>query len=169
MISLDPQTNKLLYKDKEVGEIVASGNGCKVTINITYTADDENWILPLSWFAAGLSKIERHPPIVLTTERFSEDDFLDAPNVGPTLLVEKELKVDGHVWTFHKSDPDHWPSELHGHDYERGLVISGPTGEVYDKATKTYVKKLKPKHLSQLHKQIIATGDLSHLHHLLPS
>ena len=120
--------------------------------------------MPLSWFGYGLRQAGLHqpPPIVLEVTTDGEEVEPVAAS-GPVLLLEKILKLDGYVWTFHKSDADHWPSPLHGHDYERELVVDGITGRIYDKATRTEVAKLKRKALDTLHADIRATKDLASL------
>lgn len=171
LLQFDPASGTILFDGKKAGSTDYADGRMRVAFSIAYEADADQWVLPLSWLGYGmrLAGLDRRPPVVLQIANTIDDVEPVAPT-GPVLLVEKNLKHDGHVWTFHKSDADHWPSPLHGHDYERGLVIDGITGQIYDKATRTEVGKLKRKPLDALHDDIRASKDLAMLakQHLPP-
>lgn len=162
--AFSPDTGDVVFRGKKIGSISYAHGTTKVALNIAYESQDENWILPLSWLGHGLRQtgLDQHPPIVLDMPFDVEDVELIASS-GPVLLVEKTLKVDGRSWRFHKADADHWPSPLHGHDYDHGQVIDGITGAIYDKATKTRVGQLKPKKLDTMHEMLRASKDLAPL------
>ncbi|MDH2329176.1 hypothetical protein QCN27_20210 [Cereibacter sp. SYSU M97828] len=162
--TFSPDTGDVVFRGKKVGSISCADGTTKVALNITYESQDENWILPLAWLGHGLrqAQLDQHPPIVLDMPFDVEDVELIASG-GPVLLVEKTLKVDGRSWRFHKADADHWPSPLHGHDYDHGQVIDGITGAIYDKATKSHIGQLKPKKLGTMHEMLRVSKDLGPL------
>jgi hypothetical protein len=172
LLEFNPSSGDILFEGKRIGSTEFAGGRTRVAFNISYEADDGQWVVPLSWFAYGLRAAgfgERPPTILEIAVDAADVEFLEP--AGPVLLVEKTLKLDGYIWRFHKSDADHWPSPLHGHDYERGLVIDGIEGRIYDKATRTEVAKLRRKALDTLHREIRASKDLALLaaRHLPPA
>ena len=162
--TFSPDTGDIVFRGKKVGSTSYADGTTKVALNIAFESLDENWILPLSWLGHGLRQagLDKRPPIVLEMPFDVEDVELVASG-GPVLLVEKTLKVDGRSWRFHKADADHWPSPLHGHDYDHSQVIDGITGAIYDKATRTHVGQLKPKKLGTMHEMLRASKDLAPL------
>ena len=157
-------TGHIVFRGKKIGSMQVIDGATKVAFNIQYESDDENWILPLSWLAHGLrqARLDYRPEIVLDVA-FESDDAELAANAGSQQLIEKTFKVAGRSWRFHKSDADHWPSPLHGHDYEHGQVIDGVTGEIFDKATRTQLGRLKPNKLMVMHDLLRASKDLAPL------
>lgn len=162
--TFSPDTGDVVFRGKKVGSTIYADGTTKVSLNIAYESGDEHWILPLSWLGHGLRQagLDQRPTIVLDVP-FDTEDVELVTNGGPVLLVEKTLKVDGRSWRFHKADADHWPSPLHGHDYDHGQVVDGITGAIYDTATKTYVGQLKPKKLGTMHEMLRASKDLGPL------
>jgi hypothetical protein len=69
--------------------------------------------------------------VIALTFETSEADIAEGYDVRRS-LTEKVVKRDGCIWKFHKNDPDHWPSALHGHDYEKNVKLDAYTGEIYD-------------------------------------
>lgn len=159
-----PDTGDIVFRGNRVGAISYVDGKTKVSLKIAYESADENWILPLSWLGYGLRQagFDQPPPIVLDVPFDSQDVDLTESG-GTVFLIEKTLKVGGRSWRFHKADADHWPSPLHGHDYDHGQVVDGITGAIYDKATKTYVGQLKPKKLGTMHEMLRASKDLAPL------
>jgi hypothetical protein len=47
-------------------------------------------------------------------------------------------------WQFHKSDPDTWPSPLHGHHSEEPIKLDALTGYLWKIPEKKLVGRLKP-------------------------
>jgi len=164
LLEFNSSSGDILFDGKKIGSTEYADGPTRVAFKIAYEADGGQWVLPLSWLGHGLrlAGVDQRPPTVLEVTTDAEDVEPVALS-GPVLLVEKTLKLGGYVWAFHKSDADHWPSPLHGHDYERGLVIDGVTGRIYDKATRTEVAKLKRKALDTLHAEIRAAKDLAPL------
>jgi hypothetical protein len=162
-LEFDPATNKILYRDHEIGEVSSKDGRSVVHLNIEYETLDENWIVPLSWFAHGLAQLpENRPPEPLVSIETAEDSIEQEFDV-PRLLVEKIIKRNGYIWDFHKSDPDPWPSPLHGHDYDRALKLDAITGDIFDVSTRERCKRLKPKHVKAVQDELRATSDLKHL------
>ncbi len=162
--TFSPDTGDIVFRGKKVGSTSYVNGTTKVALNIAYESGDENWMLPLSWLGHGLrqARLDQRPSIVLDVPFDTEDVELIASG-GPVLLIEKTLKVDGRSWRFHKADADHWPSPLHGHDYDHGRVVDGITGAIYDTATRTYVGQLKPKKLVTMQEMLRASKDLAPL------
>ena len=162
--TFSPETGDIVFRGQKVGSVNLTDGKSSVAFSITYESCDENWILPLSWLAYGLRQagLDDRPPTVVEIAFDANDVDIEA-GAGPVLLVEKTIKANGRSWRFHKSDPDQWPSPLHGHDYDHGQVIDGITGAIFDKATKTLVGRLKAKKLGKLHETLRASKDLAPL------
>lgn len=160
MLTIDPQDpNKIVYKGVCVGEVYKEGDREIVTISLTYEASADDWIVPLAHLSRGLAHLEPpRPPEVLRVQLGEES--LEPPGIGRMMLLEKELKAGGYTWIFHKSDKDPWPSQVHGHDYEHGLVLDAVTGQIFETTDRAEVGKLKKKELSALQKTIKANKDL---------
>lgn len=162
--TFSPETGDIVFRGKKVGSAIYADGKTNVAFSIAYESQDEKWILPLSWLGHGLSQagLDKRPPVVVEMTFDAEDVELVA-SAGPVLLVEKTLKVEGRSWRFHKSDADHWPSPLHGHDYDHGQVIDGITGAIYDKATRRHIGQLKPKKLDAMHQMLRSSKDFAPL------
>jgi len=163
-LTFAPDNGDIGFRGKKIGLTKFADGTTTVSFAIGYESTDENWILPLSWLAYGLEKagLNRHPAVVLDVP-FDGDDVDPVADAGPVLTVEKTLKVAGRSWRFHKSDGDHWPSPLHGHDYDHGRVIDGVTGAIFDRSTRTLVGQLKPKKLGTMHDMLRRSKDLAPL------
>ena len=156
----DPETNEVYYEGKTVATVKIANGVARVELDLVYECDPEKWILPLSWFAYGLDKLqERRQSGVLVVETGPES-IAEEFRV-PQSLDEKTVKRGGYVWRFHKEDRDDWPSKLHGHDYEKGLKIDAITGDIYDVRTRQRLKKLKPRDLEVIQKQLRSSEDFS--------
>lgn len=149
-------------------QVAFTGRDAIVRVQASYTSDVSDWIVPISWFAREIDKLAtvRGPTVLTFTAGDDEIDWHQQSR--HSLLLEKELMAGGRAWRFHKSDPDHWPSPLHGHNYECGWVINGVTGEIFDTTNRRYQGKLRRKELRRLHADIRSTVDLAHHHPLLP-
>jgi hypothetical protein len=157
-LQFDPQTGKITYRGKEVGEHIFENGRSVVRLNIEYEGGDD-WIVPLSWFAHGLSLLaENQPPAALLTAETPEDSITEQFDVS-RYLTEKQVKRGGCVWIFHKTDADAWPSPLHGHDYDSGLTLDATTGHVYDAVTREWRCTLKSKHLKDVQAKLRASKD----------
>lgn len=67
---------------------------------------------------------------------------------------EFTLKRGGYKWRVHKSDPDHWPSKPHAHDYDGNVKLDIKDGTVYDVTTKKPIDKVKRGDLVELRNEI---------------
>jgi len=159
-LQFDPSTGKITYRGKEVGEHISKDGRYIVRLTIEYKADDD-WVVPLSWFAYGLSKLAENQPAqtLLTVE--TSDDSIDEEYEVVRFLTEKQVKRGNYIWMFHKSDPDDWPSPLHGHDYDKGLKLDAITGEVYDVGTRALCKTLKKKDLKAVQAKLRKSKDFT--------
>jgi hypothetical protein len=119
-----------------------------VRLNLEYESSPDEAIIPLSFLAIGLSQLtaNRRPTGDTLTIETSEDS-VDAEYEVRRFLTEKTVKRGNYIWRFHKSDPDPWPSALHGHDYEKGLKLDALDGRIYDVVTKECCKSLKARDL----------------------
>jgi len=156
-LQFDPSTGKITYMGQEVGERIFKDGCFIVQLSIEYKGDD--WIVPLSWFAYGLSMLAENQsgPVLMTVEA-SEDSIAEEFDVQ-RYLTEKKVRRGGYIWKFHKSDADDWPSPLHGHDYEKGLKLDAITGYIYDTGTRQRCKTLKAKHLQAIQGELSASKD----------
>ncbi|WP_459874095.1 hypothetical protein, partial [Endothiovibrio diazotrophicus] len=57
-------------------------------------------------------------------------------------------KIGGERVTVHANDVDPWPSDPHGHVYDKNQVIDA-NGNIYDKNTKKKIGKLSKKNLGR--------------------
>lgn len=157
-LQLNSQTGKITYRGKEVGEHLFKDGRSTVRLNIEYEGGD-NWTVPLSWFAYGLSMLpENQPALALLTVETSEDSIAEVFEVV-RYLTEKQVKRGGYIWKFHKSDADDWPSPLHGHDYDKGLKLNAITGDIYDVVTRKRCKILKADDLQAVQAKLRASKD----------
>jgi hypothetical protein len=159
-IQFDPKTGEITYNGKKVGEQTFADGKSRVRLNIELETEGD-WIVPLSWFAYGLTLLpeNRSPPPSL--EVSTPENGIEAEYNVLRFLTEKQVKRDGYIWTFHKTDADHWPSELHGHDYEKGLKLDVLTGGIYDAGTRQLCKKLKLSQLLIVQSALRASTDFS--------
>lgn len=153
----DEATGRLLYNGREVGECLFKQGVACVTFTFTYEGGPDNWFVPLSWFFRELDRISPKPEILLRVE--TGPDSLAQPLSGRRLLTEREVKVAGCVWRFYKTDPDPWPSALHGHDYDRHLKLDVLTGDIYDVATRQKISSLKSRDLEQVRNELRRSRD----------
>lgn len=157
-LQFDPSTGKITYRGKEVREHTFRDGRSTVRLNIEYEASDD-WIVPLSWFAQGLSILaENQPAIAALTVETSESSIAEEFKVV-RFLTEKQVKRGGYIWKFHKSDADNWPSALHGHDYDKGLKLDAITGDIYDVGTRARCKTLKAKDLQAVQAKLRVSKD----------
>jgi hypothetical protein len=115
LLQLNPLNGDIQFRGRKIGTTDYVDGKNRVSFNLTYETDTEDWVLPLSWLAYGMreAQLDTTLSMALTVSTLEEDvEPMDV--TGPVLLVEKILKLDGYVWQFHKSDADHWPSPLHG-------------------------------------------------------
>ncbi len=157
-LQLNPSTGKITYKGNEVGERVFKEGRYVVQLSIEFESSDD-WIVPLSWFAFGLATLpENQPAPTLLTVETSSDSIADKYD-GARYLIEKDIKSGGYVWRFHKTDPDSWPSPLHGHDYEHGLKLDAITGKIYNVITRQPCMTLKSKDLQSVQSDLRESKD----------
>lgn len=159
-LQLDPESGKLMYRGKECGSFTSNDQTATLKIEVSFNNSFAS-ILPLSWLAHGLSLLpENKPerPLILIE---SKNDDIEKEFDVPRLLTEKHLRAGNYRWAFHKNDPDSWPSELHGHEYDHGLVLDAITGRYYVKSTKRLAGKLKKKHLKTIQSQLSILDDFS--------
>jgi hypothetical protein len=164
-IQFDPQTSELHYEGRPVGSVSIENGVATVTLNITYQCPmEEEWVVPLSWFAYGLRHLSKHheptpahAELAVETDESSIAEEYDVPR----LLTEQTIRAKGYIWRFHKSDADHWPSALHGHDYEKKLKLDAITGDIYDTATRHKCKKLRTKDLEVVQSKLRESDDFA--------
>ncbi|WP_215764574.1 hypothetical protein [Gluconobacter sp. P1D12_c] len=152
------QTNEIEYNGKIAGKFEKDGDKTIVKLHMQYEAGDD-WMVPLSWFAKGLALLpENQPsPVIFSVETF--DDDIEEKFDVPRGLTEKQIKVKGHKWSFHKTDSDDWPSVLHGHDYDNNLKLDAITGDIYDVMTRNKCEKLKSKSLKRIQNTLRSSDD----------
>ncbi|HEX3896453.1 MAG TPA: hypothetical protein VHW73_09595 [Rudaea sp.] len=133
----------ICYGDRKIGEHVMTEDGKSVVrFSLEYTTG-EDWIVPLSWLAHGLAQLpENHPPADLLTVTTSDESITEDDGVQ-RYLIEKLIRRGGHAWKFHRTDPDSWPSNLHGHDYQNSLILDVLDGAIYDSATRLKCGSMK--------------------------
>jgi hypothetical protein len=162
-IEYDPNTSEFRYEGNIVGRYDYNDGIARVSLNLTYECDADEWVVPLSWFAYGLSLLEKHKPherIVSLTIQTEELDIAEEYKV-PRMLMEVIIKRNGYVWRFHKKDDDQWPSALHAHDNEKNLKLDALTGNIYDVATRHCCKKLSTKALKTVQDQLRGSKDFA--------
>lgn len=157
-LEFDAQSGKIRYLGREVGEHFLEKGKSKVKLTLDYETEGD-WIVPISWLAYGLSLLpENEPPPALLTIETSKDSIAKEFAVV-RFLTEKKIKRDGYIWKFHKTDPDDWPSPLHGHDYDKGLKLDALTGDIFDVGTRQRCKSIKDAILEDIRAQLRASKD----------
>ena len=94
-------------------------------------------------FAYGLTLFPENRPLPASLEVKTPEDGIETEFDVPRFVTEKQIKRNGYIWKFHKTDADHWHSELHGHDYEKALKLDFITGSIYDVGTGQQCETLK--------------------------
>ena len=142
-LELDQESRELRYKGKKVGSWRVENGIAHVSINLEYESAPEDWVVPISWLSNGLAQVDGAVPSAVL-ELHSNDDDIAKEYLALRLLTEKWIRRDGYIWKFHKTDKDTWPSDLHGHDYDKHLKLDAITGNIFDVATRELCKTLKP-------------------------
>ncbi len=70
------------------------------------------------------------------------------------------VKIGGEVIVVHNKDADKWPSDPHGHIYDKNQVID-TEGKIYDKSTKGEIGQLPKKQLARYLDFLKKIGKLS--------
>lgn len=124
-----------------------------VSLNLVFDGT-EDWLVAIGPLAEGLRVVsERNKPEVALTIRTSRDSVVEVQG-EQRMLIEYFVKQKNYKWDFHKNDADHWPSALHAHEYDQNLVLDAINGEIYCKASRKVIKKLKPKKLLNIHDKL---------------
>lgn len=160
MLKLDNETRKITYKGKEVGQIIRKDGLSTLNLQLSIEAkDDKELLILLSSFSIELKGLSENKPnpesLILETD---EDDIAEALKALRT-LNEKQVRSNGHKWTFHKNDADNWPSKLHGHDYDNCLILDAITGEIFDSGTRNHLKTLKNMALQRIQSTLRKSND----------
>src|ERR1035437_910551 len=94
-LQINTETGKITYRNKEVGEHIFKNGRSIVRLNIEYESGDD-WLVPLSWFAYGLSTIadNQQPPALLTI-KMPKNGIAEEFEV-PRYLTEKQVKRGGY-------------------------------------------------------------------------
>ncbi len=162
-LEYDPISSDIFYEGIVVGKYIVEKGVGRVSLNFTYECEVDEWVVPVSWFAYGLSRLRKHRlrrnAIGLTLE--TAEDQIEEKYSTLRLLTEKELKQSGHKWRFHKNDPDNWPSPLHGHDYEKNMTLDAITGLIYDATTRQCCEKLRGKEARRIQSELRACSDFT--------
>ena len=66
-------------------------------------------------------------PVV--TANVDAEEYLDEITDGK--IDKAQIKIDGTVWTVHRSDRDSFPSNPHAHDYDNHVKLDLGTGLIY--------------------------------------
>jgi len=162
-LQYDPVTSEIRYEGKVVGRYDCKDGTARVSLNLTYECAPDEWVVPLSWFAYGLSHLAKHKsqePVVSLTIETDEAEIAEEYEVL-RLLTEKIVKRNGHIWNFNKTDADQWPSALHAHDYDKNLKLDALTGNIYDASTRQLCKKLSTKELDRIHDELRKSNDFA--------
>jgi hypothetical protein len=91
-----------------VGRYDCKDGTARVSLNLTYECAPEEWVVPLSWFAYGLSHLAKHKsqePVVSLMIETDEAEIAEEYEVL-RLLTENIVKCSGHIWEFNKTDAD---------------------------------------------------------------
>ena len=160
-ITFDPQTNEFKYEGRRVGTLSIENGVATVKLEVSYSCDAEDWMVPISWFADGLRQLPKHqePKADAAFEIETDEASIAEEYDVPRLLTEQTIRAKGYIWRFHKSDADHWPSTLHGHDYEKKLKLDAITGDIYDTATRHKCKRLRSKDLEVVQSKLRGSDD----------
>jgi len=65
-----------------------------------------------------------------------------------------KCKHGGRIWIVHPNDPDAWPSQPHGHEYERREKLNLSTGEIFSLPSRQLTGRLRPRDLDDVRTEI---------------
>jgi len=154
-------SGKILYKGREVGEHRFENGKSTVTLNISYDTEWDEWWTPLSLFAIGLGELPENRPTAADLSLETPEDGTTEELPSTRFLIERIVRQGSYIWKFHKTDVDNWPSQLHGHDYDKALKFDAITGQIYDAVTRQHCRSLKPKHLKDIQANLRASKDFA--------
>jgi len=162
-LEYDSHTSEIRYEGRVVGRYDYENGKARVTLNLTYECAPEEWVVPLSWFAYGLSHLAKHKPQERVVSLTIETDEAEIAEEFQELryLTEKTIKRGGYIWRFHKTDADQWPSALHAHEYDKNLKLDALTGDIYDAATRQRCKRLSARELARIHSELRQSRDFA--------
>ena len=128
---------------REVGRFV----GGRATIELTATGDVADVVKFLQAVGAAYEAI--HPPAERLAVDLDEQGDTEWP--GVQRLDERTVKAGGERIRVHKSDADHWPSDLHGHVLDRPRTkVDAYDGGIYDTGTRQRIGTMGKKDLRKL-------------------
>lgn len=151
---------RITHNGRDIGTHAFVDGKHRVTVSFEYEVDKDLWFQPLVQLTMELDKLDPPPacgPVALTLN-LVEEDLEELPGVTIS-LNEKTVVHRGYIWRFHKSDSDKWPSDLHAHDYDKGLKLDGYTGEVWDVGTRNHIGSLNKKALAVVHQELRSSKD----------
>jgi|GEM_PF-1957304 len=75
---------------------------------------------------------------------------------APVLPSGKFIKCKqrGRIWIVHPNDFDPWPSQPHGHEYERREKLDLSTGEIFSLPSRQLAGRLRPRDLNDVRTEI---------------
>jgi hypothetical protein len=149
----------ILFKGKVIGTMKWDGTNTRVHFELKYEAHPDDAIVPLSYLGIGLAAIfDEKPSGPQVAVRTAEKD-VKWQKKALRMLTERTVTSDGHKWVFHKNDADHWPSDFHGHDYEKHLKLDLVSGTIYDVGTHRSCGKLNKKALKVVRDELKKSKD----------
>lgn len=93
------------------------------------------------------------------SEEYTEITIPDESFVYRTRFILKEdIKIDRHIWRFHRFDKDPSPSKPHGHCMKTGEKLDVYTGEVYSPFGNGIIGQIKEDSLKEIQRILKERG-----------
>jgi hypothetical protein len=161
MLQIDRNTGTIFYQGNKVGEHRFENGKHHVQLSIEYSTKSEVWFTPLISLSIGIrdlpENLPQQPDLII---ELREDCIHEKFNVSRS-LNEKVVKRNGYRWEFHKNDVDPWPSPLHGHEYDKQLILDAVTGNIFDSGTREHCKTMKSKDLNTIQETLRKSDDFN--------
>lgn len=122
-----------------------------------YNSQESLNVIDAEMTAEGMIKLLRDFPFSshkVIYELVLTENILDG--IASIILLEKRIKVNGHIWEIHKNDVDPFPSDPHAHSVESSVKLHLGTGDIYIK--RNIVGRIKVKELEEIRKKLTAAG-----------
>lgn len=103
-------------------------------------------ILPVS---ENNEQIEIGVPYIAVGEKTGNGDYA-------FFCIKAKIKLKGDIWTFHKFDSDPFPSQPHGHNYEKGTKLNVYDGRIYRQ--KCEIGMMDSRYLDKIKQFLIERG-----------
>lgn len=164
-IQFDPQTGEFLLEGKVIGRHTPQPGRdvVRIELSLDLNLPADTWPEVFQHLEAVLEmRADKPLPLGPPDLRVpsNEGEAVEVEGARQSLL-EKWFQAGRAFWEFHKTDPDPWPSLLHGHHSEKPQKLDAVTGKIYDIVTREHVATLKARELAALQAELRSHKDFA--------